>query len=291
MKVKHNQSGIIYTVTQSKEIPELYKVSWNCSYTEIPQQTDYTYNTQKQVDKYIGEGTWIVIPENKYTTGDKVISVKDIPNRVKGAVGYIIEGDKEEYDYIVEFSPEDTDLFKEDGLELFTEEKKANKFPVGSRVIANKENTQLKNEKKDSGWTDQYYAFLKGVPCTVMSITNNGFELQPDGCDETFFTDDYKDKLVTYVENQEEYTGGSSSYYKVEVLNPTTQDSTYLAECNDIIESLNMTFAEGNLFKAVWRIAADRQGKKKKGNNSVYDAEKAVFFAERLLIQEKEKDK
>lgn len=97
------------------------------------------------------------------------------------------------------------------------------------------------------------------------------------------------EKLSTLLEA--EYTGGSSSYYKVDVTHPTTSDAPYQAECNDVIEALGLTFTEGNIFKAIWRIAADRQGKKKKGNNSVYDAEKVVFFAERLLIQEKSKDK
>ena len=49
-----------------------------------------------------------------------------------------------------------------------------------------------------------------------------------------------------------------------------------------------MTFAEGNVFKAIWRTAAARQGKEKKGNNSVYDAEKMVFFSERILAASKE---
>lgn len=92
------------------------------------------------------------------------------------------------------------------------------------------------------------------------------------------------------VESQEaEHTGGSVNYYKVHVANPTTLPEAYDAEANDIIESLGLTFAEGNLFKAIWRMAADRNGKKKKGNNSVYDAEKLVFFAERVLVQEKAK--
>ena len=91
------------------------------------------------------------------------------------------------------------------------------------------------------------------------------------------------------VGDTEEYTGGSSSYYTVEVKNPTTPYSlVYTAECNDIIEALGMTFAEGNAFKAVWRTAAARQGKKKKGNNAVYDAEKVVFFGERMLVAAKE---
>ena len=95
-----------------------------------------------------------------------------------------------------------------------------------------------------------------------------------------------------YIETKQqeaEHTGGSVNYYKVHVANPTTLPEAYDAEANDIIESLGLTFAEGNLFKAIWRMAADRNGKKKKGNNSVYDAEKLVFFAERVLVQEKAK--
>lgn len=92
----------------------------------------------------------------------------------------------------------------------------------------------------------------------------------------------------TQTEATEEHTGGSSNYYKIEVVNPTTGPVPYMAECNDIIEALDMNFAEGNAFKAIWRIAAARKGKRKKGNNAVYDAEKIVFFADRILIQQKQ---
>lgn len=89
----------------------------------------------------------------------------------------------------------------------------------------------------------------------------------------------------------EEHTGGSSSYYKVRVTNPVEPfKPAYEAECNDIIEALGMTFAEGNAFKAIWRTAAARMGKKKKGNNAVYDAEKVVFFGERMLVQAKQQE-
>ena len=81
-----------------------------------------------------------------------------------------------------------------------------------------------------------------------------------------------------------EHPGGSSSYYMCHVKTPTTLDKPYDAECNDVIESLNMTFAEANAFKAIWRTAAARQGKKKLGNNAVYDAEKVVFFGNRMLV-------
>jgi len=86
-----------------------------------------------------------------------------------------------------------------------------------------------------------------------------------------------------------EHTGGSSNYYRAFVSSPTTLPTGYTAECNDIIESLNMTFAEGNVFKALWRSAASRQGKEKKGNNARYDAEKMCFFSERILIANQDK--
>ena len=84
-------------------------------------------------------------------------------------------------------------------------------------------------------------------------------------------------------------TGGSSNYYKTFITHPTTLEEPYMAECNDIIESLNMNFAEGNIFKAVWRMAAHRAGKGKPGTSYLYDAEKIEFFAQRLIEQNKEK--
>lgn len=89
-----------------------------------------------------------------------------------------------------------------------------------------------------------------------------------------------------------EYTGKSVSYYRVWVDRPTSTDlPPYSAECNDIIEALGMNFAEGNAFKALWRRAAARTlGKAKEGyKDGLYDAEKVVFFGERLVAQEKGK--
>lgn len=87
------------------------------------------------------------------------------------------------------------------------------------------------------------------------------------------------------------YTGGSSSYYTVEVKNATTPGApAYTAECNDIIEALGMNFAEGNAFKALWRRAAQRTlGLRKAGakDDGLYDAEKVEFFGARLVAQSK----
>lgn len=84
-------------------------------------------------------------------------------------------------------------------------------------------------------------------------------------------------------------TGGSSDYYEVEVKKPTKKyRCSYTAECNDIIEALNLNFAEGNIMKALWRRAKARMGGGKVGTTSLYDAEKCQFFSERLVEQEKE---
>lgn len=80
-----------------------------------------------------------------------------------------------------------------------------------------------------------------------------------------------------------ELTGGSSGYYKIKVASPTTASEPYTAECNDIIEALEMTFAEGNCFKALWRLAAARLGNGKPGTTARYDSEKIVFFGHRIL--------
>lgn len=84
-----------------------------------------------------------------------------------------------------------------------------------------------------------------------------------------------------------ENSGGSVDYYQVHIESPTTAGrDPYTAECNDIIEALGMTFAEANVFKALWRSAAARTlGKLKANNDAVRDAEKCVFFSQRVLVQ------
>lgn len=86
---------------------------------------------------------------------------------------------------------------------------------------------------------------------------------------------------------QQEYTGGSVSYYSVYIANPTSSTDPYIAECNDIIEALGMNFAEGNAFKAIWRkCSAQSLGKSKEGyKDGLYDAQKVVFFGQRMVVQ------
>ncbi len=81
-------------------------------------------------------------------------------------------------------------------------------------------------------------------------------------------------------------TGGSSDYYKVRVEKPTSGGEPYMAECNDIIEALQMEYDVANAFKAAWRVAALRQGRGKPGQDSArYDGEKIVFFGQRIVAR------
>lgn len=82
-------------------------------------------------------------------------------------------------------------------------------------------------------------------------------------------------------------SGLACEYYRVNVTHPISSDQVpYIAECGDIMESLEMTYAEANIFKEIWRSAAERTlGVKKAGNSNKRAAEKVVFFANRYYEQ------
>ena len=94
------------------------------------------------------------------------------------------------------------------------------------------------------------------------------------------------EKEIAEAKSKAEDSGGSCDYYKVHVGTPTTAWSPYVAECNDIIEALDMTYAEANMFKEIWRTASARTlGKQKANHTSKRGAEKIVFFANRHAIK------
>lgn len=79
-------------------------------------------------------------------------------------------------------------------------------------------------------------------------------------------------------------------YYRVDVPHPISPElQSYAAECADIIEALGMTFNEGEAFKALWRLAAARQGRAKQEGKAQYDADKAAHYAARVAVQEKQR--
>lgn len=81
-------------------------------------------------------------------------------------------------------------------------------------------------------------------------------------------------------------TGGRANYYVKLIEHPQRADEgiePYQAECEDIIEALEMNFDEANIFKAVWRSAAARQNNMKPDHKALYDAEKVVHYGTRLV--------
>lgn len=85
-------------------------------------------------------------------------------------------------------------------------------------------------------------------------------------------------------------SGLNGNYYEVKIKFPTKEDKEpYLAECNDITEALEMTPHEYNIFKSIWRKAAARLGTGKAGGKALYDAEKCLFAARRLVVLETRK--
>lgn len=83
---------------------------------------------------------------------------------------------------------------------------------------------------------------------------------------------------------ENELHGSRVSYYLVRVEKPQRESQDpYTAECEDIIDALDMTFDEANMFKAIWRTANARKGNGKPEQKAVYDAEKILHYAKRHL--------
>ena len=78
-------------------------------------------------------------------------------------------------------------------------------------------------------------------------------------------------------------SGGLNNYYLVGVDKPQrSTQAPYQAECEDIIEALELTFDEGNIFKEIWRSANARKGNGKPGNTPLRGAEKILHYAGRV---------
>ena len=78
--------------------------------------------------------------------------------------------------------------------------------------------------------------------------------------------------------------GGLTNYYLVNVKHPQREEhQSYIAECEDIIEALELNFDEANIFKEIWRTANARKGNAKQGQNDLRAAEKIYHYAGRIL--------
>jgi hypothetical protein len=89
-------------------------------------------------------------------------------------------------------------------------------------------------------------------------------------------------------EKQMTTTGGNVNYYLIDVTHPK-RNTPYVCEVEDLIESLNMTFAEGTILKSLVRLCKLRQDLGKPHSNPIYEAEKIKYYADRLLEMTKNK--
>lgn len=136
--------------------------------------------------------------------------------------------------------------------------------------------------------------FMDFDPSFVVKIPTDtwGIILKED-CeivDEIVSWEDVSKVFEEDIVQEPEYTGASVSYYKIPVDAPISGAEPYVAECIDIIEALDLSFAEGNVLKSLVRRAVARKfGLAKKGYvDGLYDAEKMVFFSERVLKKEQQ---
>jgi len=88
-----------------------------------------------------------------------------------------------------------------------------------------------------------------------------------------------------------ENSGSHCGYYHCPVTRPQNPNQTepYIANCEDIIQALGLTFDEGCEFKSIWRRGRGRQGFLKAESTPVRDARKAVHYAQRVLSYEQSK--
>jgi len=94
------------------------------------------------------------------------------------------------------------------------------------------------------------------------------------------------------IERVPESSAYQCEYYECPVdhpMNPRQGGVPYIANCEDIILALGMSFDEGCQFKAQWRRARGLQGFQKAESTPLRDAQKAVHYAKRVLAAEERK--
>lgn len=83
-------------------------------------------------------------------------------------------------------------------------------------------------------------------------------------------------------------SGGDNDYWVAHIHDPKRLDP-YSAEAEDLIEHFQFSFAEGNAFKALWRMGMDRVASGKPGDTPLRNAEKVAYYGERMVVAEQRK--
>lgn len=83
--------------------------------------------------------------------------------------------------------------------------------------------------------------------------------------------------------NETDLSGLDNDYYMIVIKQPRRGGPAVAVEVEDIIEALEMPFAEATIFKSLVRLQQLRLGKGKAGSTEKYEAEKVNYYGVRVL--------
>lgn len=90
-------------------------------------------------------------------------------------------------------------------------------------------------------------------------------------------------------ESVENASSGGDNHYWVAYIKHPKRLVPYCAECEDLIEHFEMSFQEGEAFKALWRKGQARIGNGKPGDTPLRNAQKVQHFGGRMVAMEERK--
>ncbi|WP_230712571.1 hypothetical protein [Marinobacter shengliensis] len=100
--------------------------------------------------------------------------------------------------------------------------------------------------------------------------------------------DQAADPIYSQQEETRESSGGDNDYWLLHIPNPKRLEP-YTVECEDIIEAMEMTFQEGEAFKALFRKCKIRMGDGKPGDSELRCSEKVAHFGQRMVVMDQRK--
>lgn len=148
------------------------------------------------------------------------------------------------------------------------------KFKVGDRVRINRTCGNIEG-LHTANWVGE-----EGV---VDNVAKNAVGVYSHYRKDWFWVHDNDLELITSEQPVTTPSGGLNNYWLVTIDKPQRGGAPYQAEADDIIFALNLTFDEGEAFKAIWRSATARLGYGKPDNTPLYNAQKLVHRAKRIL--------
>ena len=90
------------------------------------------------------------------------------------------------------------------------------------------------------------------------------------------------------VQPDEQTSGADNDYWVAHIVDPKRLQPCSV-ECDDLIELFQMSYQEGEAFKAHWRNGQLRIGNGKPGDTHLRNAEKFTYYSGRQLVMEHRK--